>query len=415
MENAATIIAIGDELLIGQVVNSNAAWIAERLSEKGIEVAEHRTVGDAEKAIANAVRRAMDQSSTVIITGGLGPTKDDRTKKVLAALFSMNMVFDSELYENLKQYFEKLGRRATDSHRRQCFMPDRAIQLPNKMGTAPGLLFSEKDHQVFCLPGVPYEMRYLLDNEVLPRLEGATARRAVKKKTILTIGKGESEISEMIEDLEEDLPEHVHLAYLPNLAKVRLRLTVFADEPAMAEKELDAWTQKIVHRLGDLVFGYNLDQLEKKVLDLLREKELMLSTAESCTGGSIASVLTRIPGASEAFTGGIVAYSNGIKEHFLEVPREILLRHGAVSEATVRAMVNGALDRFQSDVAVAVSGIAGPGGGTAQKPVGLIWMACGNSDQVVTKKLQLSKDRSLNIQFTTMTALNLVRRFLMDL
>lgn len=411
----AAIINIGDEILLGQIVNTNASWMAESLSEIGVQVVSHQVIADEAPAIRRALDLAQEQASLILLTGGLGPTKDDITKKVLVDYCGGDLELDSSLHERLQQYFKKMGREATEAHRLQCYMPTQAEQLVNKMGTAPGMLFEQGDNWIISLPGVPYEMKYLMNEEVLPRLQKERGGLHLKRLTLLTVGRGESQIAEYVEDLEEALPDHIKLAYLPHLARVRLRLTATGPSPETLTEELNAWKEKFAQRLGDLVYGYGRTELSEVVQSEMLSRKLTLATAESCTGGNIARELTSNPGSSGYFVGGLVPYSNEIKQSFLGVPADILKKHGAVSEETVRAMVRGTLEKFGSDIAIATSGIAGPGGGTEEKPVGTVWIACGNEERVVVKRLQLSKNRMLNIEYSTIWALNLIRRFLMAL
>jgi nicotinamide-nucleotide amidase len=411
----AVIINIGDEILLGQIINTNAAWMAESLSEIGVQVVQQIVVSDDAPAIREALLTAHEKANLILLTGGLGPTKDDITKKVLADFYNTDLVLDENLHERLQLYFSKLGRKATAAHKIQCYMPVNAEQLENKMGTAPGMLFRQKGSLTVSLPGVPYEMKYLMENEVIPRLQRETKGLHLERTTILTVGRGESQIAELVEDLEDALPRHIKLAYLPHLARVRLRLTSTGTDASAVRDELHKWKDKFVDRLGNLVYGFNRSSLAQSVQELMIEKGKTLVTAESCTGGNIARHITAIAGSSQFFTGGVVAYSNSLKINLLDVSKVTLQEFGAVSEATVREMVIGASRKLGADIAVASSGIAGPGGGTKEKPVGTVWLACGNADRVIVKKLQLNKNRALNIEYSTMWALNLVRRFLMAL
>lgn len=398
---------------MGQIVNTNASWMSESLSEIGVQVVSQQVVSDRAEDIREALDYAQERASLILLTGGLGPTKDDITKKVLVDYCGDELSFDAKLYERLQFYFKKMGREATEAHRIQCFMTGRAEQLVNKMGTAPGMLFEQGNNWIVSLPGVPYEMKYLMNEEVLPRLQKERKGLHLKRVTILTVGRGESQIAEYVEDLEDALPSHIKLAYLPHLARVRLRLTATGSSPKKLDQELSEWKSAFSNRLGDLVYGYGTTTLSQAVQNEMVEKELTLATAESCTGGNLAREITSNPGSSVYFVGGLIPYSNSMKEKFLNVPKDVIEKHGAVSEATVRAMVTGAIQNFGVNIAVATSGIAGPGGGTPEKPVGTIWLACGNAEEMITKRLQLSKNRSLNIEYSTIWALNLIRRFLM--
>ena len=411
----AAIINIGDEILLGQIVNTNASWMAENLSEIGVQVVSHQVVADDAEDIRSALDLAQKQASLILLTGGLGPTKDDITKKVLVDYCGGGMELDTDLYERLQMYFRKLGREATEAHRLQCYMPTGAEQLNNKMGTAPGMFFQQGKNWIISLPGVPYEMKYLMTEEVLPRLQKERVGQHLKRVTLLTVGRGESQIAEYIEDLEDALPDHIKLAYLPHLARVRLRLTATGESPDTLNQELDHWRDVLSERVGDLVYGYDQTELSEVIQAEMLKRKLTLATAESCTGGNVAREITSNPGSSGYFMGGLIPYSNEMKQQILEVPKDVLQQYGAVSEQTVRAMVKGTLKRLGADIAIATSGIAGPGGGTAEKPVGTVWIACGNADHTIVKRLQLNKNRKLNIEYSTIWTLNLIRRFLMAL
>lgn len=407
----AQIITIGDEILIGQILDTNSAWIAQQLNMSGISVAAMKSVSDTREGILEALE-ATDGIDLVLLTGGLGPTKDDITKKVLAEYFGVEMTFHDATYQRIVSYFEKRSFTLTPAHREQCYMPANATILQNDMGTAPGM-WMEKNGTVFVsMPGVPYEMKHLVTERVLPRLYGDSRLRPVVHRTILTAGTGESVIAQRLEDLETTLPDFVKLAYLPNLGIVRLRLSATGDDEAALNQLLDKKKSEIQTLIPEFVFGEETEKLEEVLGQILKQKGAMLGTAESCTGGYIAHKITSISGSSAYFGGSVVAYSNDMKIKLLNVKSSTLDEHGAVSEQTVREMVGGALETLGVDYAIAVSGIAGPTGGTADKPVGTIWTAVGNRDEIITEKLTLTKYRMRNIQLTTNLTLNLLRKFL---
>jgi nicotinamide-nucleotide amidase len=409
------ILTIGDEILIGQIVDTNSAWMSRRLNLQGAQVSGKSSVGDDLEDIQEALRNALAKADAVLITGGLGPTKDDITKKALADFFGVDLVFHEATWERIQKLFEKWGRSTTPAHRQQCFMPANAQLLHNKMGTAPGMWFEHEGKVVVSMPGIPYEMEYLMQHEALPRLAAHFPGRPIAHRTILTVGEGESRIAARIEAFEEQLPPGFKLAYLPNLGKVRLRLTgVGADQEAL-ERELDRKAGELEALIPELVFGRGEEQLEAVIGRMLRERKLTLGTAESCTGGLIAHRITTIPGSSDYFMGGVVSYSNDLKQRLLGVRIETLEQHGAVSEETVREMVAGGLELMGVDIVVAVSGIAGPGGGTPDKPVGTVWMAAGTKEGIKTEKWQIGKDRLKNIEYSAVQALNLVRRLLLEM
>jgi len=408
------IITIGDEILIGQIVDTNSAWMAQQLNLQGVQVGTIITVSDEHEAITNAVSEALKTADLVLVTGGLGPTKDDVTKKALADYFETDLYFHEPTYDRILRLFERWGRTPTESHKEQCYMPEKATVLFNKMGTAPGMWFESNGKVLVSMPGVPMEMKYLMEFEVLPRVNDRFPKIPILHRTILTVGDGESRIARMIQSVEDNLPEGVKLAYLPGLGAVRLRLTAVGPNEQALQSILDAKVKEVEALIPHLIFGYDKQTLEEVVGQLLKDRKLRLATAESCTGGYLAHQLTTIPGSSAYFKGSIVAYSNEIKEKCLEVKPETLKLHGAVSEETVIEMVKGALKLLEVDIAVATSGIAGPGGGTPDKPVGTIWMAVGNKKNVKTRKLQLGKERLRNIQYTSTQALNMIRKFLLE-
>lgn len=407
-----TILTIGDELLIGQVIDTNSAFMARELNLHGMEIFRQLTIADTLPEIIDNLKQALDHSDIVLMTGGLGPTKDDVTKKALATYFGVEMAFSEVTWERIEYFFQRLGRSTTPAHREQCYMPENALLLTNKMGTAPGMWMEQDNKIVVSMPGVPFEMEYLLTHEVIPRLRKRHKIRPIAHRTILTIGEGESRLAAQVEDLEEQLPSHISLAYLPSLGQVRLRLTGRADDAEQLQTDLQTYGDAFVERLQDFVFGEGTTSIEAEVGRLLLEKNLTLATAESCTGGYVAHRITAISGASAYFQGSIVAYDNKVKENLLGVSPTTLNDHGAVSEQTVIEMVAGALKALNVDVAVAISGIAGPGGGTPDKPVGTIWLAVGDHEKTKTFLLHGTKDREKNIQYASSRALGLLWNFL---
>jgi nicotinamide-nucleotide amidase len=406
------IITIGDEILIGQIVDTNSAWMATELNLVGAAIAEITSVGDGADEIRNALAHALPKADVVLLTGGLGPTKDDITKKTIADFLGVELAFHAPTYERLERFFERLGRKPTEAHRVQCWLPVNAEVLPNKMGTAPGMWFNYEGKVIVSMPGVPYEMKYLMSREVIPRLLTVFPGRPIFHRTLMTAGAGESQIAEQLEEIESSLPPHLKLAYLPNLGFVRLRISGSGPDAGQLQTEVDHQADRIRLQLGDLIYGQDDQLLEIVIGHLLREHQLTIATAESCTGGYVAHQITSIAGSSDYFKGSIVAYANEVKQEVLGVRAETLETHGAVSEATVREMVSGALRVMKTDLAIAISGIAGPGGGTPDKPVGTIWMAVGNGQLTETFKLQAGKDRVKNIEYAGNYALNFIRRFI---
>lgn len=410
----ATIVTIGDEILIGQVIDTNSAWMGQLLNSKGIGIKEIISISDTSDEIINAIKNAFAKTDLILMTGGLGPTKDDITKKAIAEYYGVGMEFHKPTYERILEFFKNLKRKPTEAHKEQCYMPINAKLLRNKMGSAPGMWFDEDGKVLISMPGVPYEMKSIMEEEVLPLLKERFVTKPIAHRTILTVGEGESRIAARIDDFAENLPDHIKLAYLPNLGKVRLRLSASGAEEDLLNDQLDEKVKVLNELIPDLIFGYEKDTIERAVGGLFIEKGKTISTAESCTGGHLAHLMTSIPGASAYFKGGTIPYSNELKERLLQVNAATLKVYGAVSEETVVEMVKGSLKVMQTDIAVAISGIAGPGGGSPEKPVGTVWLAIGDQHEIKTHKLQLWKDRIKNIQYTSVIALNMMRKFLQE-
>ncbi len=418
MEDAmrAILINIGDELLIGQVINTNAAWMGEKLTERGIRLEEVIVISDEEGAIRRALRRAMEDSDVVLLTGGLGPTKDDITKKVLAGFFGTELVFSPEVYEHYRRLSERFGREVKEEMRRaQSMMPASAELLHNAMGVAPGMWFEAEGKIVVSMPGVPVEMKYIMEKEVLPRLQSRLNGELILYRVLCTAVTGEPDIAARLEGFEKRLSPNMSLAYLPRLGGVRLRLTARASAKERKsreelERQLDEGIEEMANLLGDVVYAREDISPEEAVGRLLRAQGLKVATAESCTGGYLAHLITSVPGSSDYYLGGVVSYANSVKQEILGVSEETLRQHGAVSEPVVRQMVQGACRITGADWAMATSGIAGPGGGTPQKPVGTIWVAVGNKKQQYTRLLHLGKNRLSNIRYTAVYALDMLRR-----
>lgn len=412
----ATIINIGDEILIGQIVNTNASWMADELDKNGIAVSRILAIADTKEAITDALDLAIATTDLVFITGGLGPTKDDVTKKTLADYFGMDMAFHEPTFNNMQQLFAQYGRVVDDRYRVQAEMPVGAKILINKAGTASGMWFERNDKVVVSMPGVPREVKYLMKYEALPNLKMQFQFPTIMHYTVNTTGIGETDLGEMLTEFEQKLPSNIKLAYLPNtmLGVVRLRLSAYGEDEIVLETQLDHYVRKLPPILGSLIFGEEKDTLESVLGKLLLKKEYTLGTAESCTGGNIAHKITSVAGCSAYYESSVIAYSNAIKESLLGVKAATLDVHGAVSEQTVIEMAKGTQKLLNVNCSIAVSGIAGPTGGSPEKPVGTIWVAVTKNEKIYTQKLQLGKDRIQNIERTTTIALNLLRRFLLD-
>ncbi|HMQ90231.1 MAG TPA: competence/damage-inducible protein A [Flavilitoribacter sp.] len=406
------IITVGDEILIGQVVDTNSAWMGQRLNLIGASIERIISIGDDHDTIVSTIQSSLREADAVLMTGGLGPTKDDITKKAIAGYFGVKMTFDQGTLERVEKVLARFNRPMTEQLKEQCYVPENAVLLHNKMGTAPGMWFEQDGAVLVSMPGVPYEMQYLMENEVLPRLKGRLNGKPIAHRTVLTSGEGESFIAARIEKFEADLPANVKLAYLPSLGQVRLRLTGRDADEERLNRLLDDLQAQLVALIPDLVFGFGSNTLEAAVGELLLDRGLSLATAESCTGGYVAHLITSIPGSSRYFKGSVVAYANEVKQMRLGVKPATLAAYGAVSEETVREMAEGALDAIGVDVAVSISGIAGPDGGTPEKPVGTIWMAVADKKRTEAVKILAGRDRARNIDYAAVRALDFLRRFL---
>ena len=403
------IITIGDELLIGQVVDTNSAWMAEQIILLGINVHQITSISDNREHILSTLREASLRADVLLITGGLGPTNDDITKDVLSEYFDSPLVFNADAYNQIEQLFALRGFPVTKLNHMQAMLPECCIPLQNSGGTAPGMWF-EKDKIIYVsMPGVPFEMKAIMTQEVLPRL-ASLSPVTILHKTILTQGVGESFLAARIADWEGKLPKQIKLAYLPQPGLVRLRLTASGSDSEKLNKEMSQVTSELVDLIPEYIFGFDNDSLEDVIGKQLRSLKLTLSTAESCTGGYIAHLITGISGSSDYFKGSIVAYSNEIKENLLGVKHETLLKNGAVSEATVKEMAEGARKKLGSDCSIAISGIAGPLGGTDEKPVGTTWIAVSSPAGLVAEKFLLGEHRGRNIRKAGITALNMLRK-----
>jgi len=411
----AELITIGDEILIGQIVDSNSAWMATELNKIGVKVKQITSVSDDEAHILTAFKDAESRADLIITTGGLGPTKDDITKKTLAKYFqSKEMLLHQPTLEIVKTIFAKYNAPLLDVNIQQAMVPDNCEVLLNEQGTAPGLLF-KKDQKIFIsLPGVPYEMMNLISAKVIPLIKEQFNLPPVYHQTILTAGVGESFLAEKIKDIEAALPAYIKLAFLPKLGSVRLRLST--DQPATAaiKAEVDYLIEQIIERIPNFWIAKEDIPIEKAILNLMGQHQLTLSVAESCTGGTISQMITQHAGSSAVFAGGGIVYSYELKSKLLGVNPDTLAKFGAVSEETIIEMVNGALKNFATDYAIAVSGIAGPDGGTPDKPVGTVWIAVANKDKVIAKKFVFGNKRTQNIERSAMAALNLLFRLLKE-
>lgn len=405
----AELLTIGDEILYGQIVDTNAQWMSVELDKVGIKVIRKTSVGDQEQEILTAFAEAEKRADIILITGGLGPTSDDLTKPLLAKYFNCELVMNEEALAEVTAFFKSRGREMTDMNRQQAALPSVCTKITNPIGTAPGMWFDRKGKIFMSMPGVPHEMKKMMTERVIPKLRETFRMPVIQHKVIRTIGIGESFLADKISVWEKSLPTHIKLAYLPSLGEVKLRLTGFGEDAASLEKEINILAEKLLPLASEYVYGYGDEPIEVVIGKMLRDRKLTLSMAESCTGGYLSHLITSVPGCSDYFLGSMVPYAYEIKMRQLGVKPEVLEKYGAVSEQTIIEMANIVRAKFNTDIGVATSGIAGPGGATPEKPVGMVWIAYSDKHQTVTKKLQISQDRAINIRMASMAVLNLIR------
>lgn len=405
----AEIIAIGDELLYGQIVDTNSHWISVELDLLGVRVVRKTTVGDNREDILAAFSEAEKRADLILMTGGLGPTQDDLTKPLLAEYFECEVVEIPAAVEAVSSYFKRRGREMTPLNILQGHLPACCTYVPNEVGTAPGMWFERGDTYWMSMPGVPHEMKKLMKDFVLPKIPQIFEVPVIVHRVIKTVGIGESWLADLIQDWENGLPSHLKLAYLPSLGHVKLRLTGFGIDKEKIQSEIMTQIEGVLPKIQKYVYGYNEETLQTAIAKLLIQSDKTIALAESCSGGYVSHLITTVPGSSRYFQGSIVPYHNVFKTALLGVKTETLETQGAVSEETVLQMALGVQNRFQSDFGLASTGVAGPDGGSEEKPVGTVWIACVGNGLSKAKKLQLTQDRMLNIQLTAVAVLNLLR------
>ncbi|RZT95607.1 nicotinamide-nucleotide amidase [Ancylomarina subtilis] len=410
----AEIITIGDEILIGQIVDTNSAWMSKELNAIGISVNRITSISDTKEAIVTSVEEAMSRVDLILITGGLGPTNDDITKKTLSDYFACELVQDDQLYgkieERLARY--KIGMNAFN--REQALIPHGARIIPNHFGTAPCMWFSRDNKHVISMPGVPFEMKNIMQTELLTRLSSEFHCPHVLHQTVMVQGLGESVLAEMLQDWEANLPSVVKLAYLPSPGVVRLRMSLVGDDEAELKAIIKQQLEALKAILGERIFAFDDEKIEQVIANLLLDKKKTVSTAESCTGGNMAHMLTAMAGCSAYFKGAVVAYSNEVKGNVLGVNPNDLEEFGAVSQQVVEQMATGACKVIGSDYAIATSGIAGPDGGTDAKPVGTVWIAVASAEKVISEKFIFSKERGRNIRMASQAGFNMLRKLILN-
>lgn len=415
----AEILTIGDEILIGQITNTNSVWIAQKLNLMGIKVVHMASVSDDKSAIIKAFSDAEQRADFVFITGGLGPTKDDITKKTFAEYFNTILESDEKVLAHVKSFFDKRGREMNEANRQQALIPKGCEVIHNQNGTAPGMWFKKGNCVFISMPGVPYEMKEMMENVILPKIKSEFKLKHIYHKTVLTQGLGESFLAEKIEKWEDNLAaKNIKLAYLPQPGMVRLRLSISGDDFETIKKTVEKEIGILNILIKEYIYGYEEygeepPSLEKIVSELLRDRKKKIALAESCTGGYISSLFTSIAGSSEIFNGAVVPYHNHIKHEQLEVDNSVFEKYGAVSKECVLQMAEHVKTKFHSDYAIATSGIAGPAGGTPDKPVGTVWIAVSSPEKTLAMKFIFGDDRGRNIRMTAATALNMLRKMIL--
>lgn len=410
----AEIITIGDEILIGQIVDTNSAWMAQKLNLAGVKVKQITSVSDDRQHILDTLYQASQRADLILITGGLGPTKDDITKKTLADYFQTGFRTDIDALKNVERIFARYHVPVSDINKKQAEVLENCTTLLNLNGTAPGMWIENKNKIYISMPGVPFEMMYMMEELVIPKIKETFKLPNIYHHTILTAGIGESILAEKMSDVEDSLPEHIKLAYLPKLGMVRLRLSGSGSDAEKLNLEIRSFSKRIIDLIGEYVVIESDIALEKVILDLMEFKGLSLSTAESCTGGYISHLITQQPGSSKVFVGGAVCYSNQLKMDMLGVSEQTIRDFGAVSEETVLEMAIGAKSEYKSDYSISVSGIAGPDGGSTEKPVGTVWIAISGKTKTISKKFTFGNKRIQNIERSAISALTLLLKLLKE-
>ena len=408
----AEIITIGDEILLGQIIDSNSAWIAKELNLLSIATVQITSISDQSEAIISSLQAASNRADIIIVTGGLGPTKDDITKQTIAQYFNTSLIRDKQVLLHVEEMFRRLAPNKVmpEINKSQADVLKNCEVLFNDVGTAPGMFVAQNDKMFVFLPGVPFEMRYLISNRVIPKLKHHLPQVEIQHRHIITIGLGESFLADKIKDIEESLPDSIKLAYLPKVGMVRLRLTAINE----SSNTLDYFFNQFIERLDKHVVSDKDISVEQAIVESFNKSQLTLATAESCTGGSISSAITHISGASSMFLGSIIAYSNQVKSNILKVKEDTLSNYGAVSEQTVLEMVIGVKNLTGANYAIATSGIAGPTGGTEEKPVGTVWVAVAGKNKTITRLFHFKNDRAINIERTVAQGLAMLWNLYID-
>lgn len=404
----AEIITIGDELLIGQTIDTNSAWIGAELSRAGFDIIRKTSIHDNRIDILETLEASTGRADVVLITGGLGPTSDDITKQTLCEFFNTRLVVNTKVLEMVQEMVMRRNMSMNENNRKQAEVPESCTVLTNAVGTAPGMWFEYKKTIFVSMPGVPHEMKYIMNEHVLPELRKRFTSQVVIHRNIMTYGLPEAKLAETLSGFEADLPPGIKLAYLPSNGVIKLRLTGMGKNRGHIAKQIDDQAVRLYSEIPEFIYGENEEPMEMTAGKLLAAKGISVCTAESCTGGNIARLITSIPGSSKYFMGSIIAYDNSVKSLLLEVDNEIISKEGAVSEMVVRLMAEGARKLLKTDFAVATSGIAGPDGGTSEKPVGTVWLSVASQKGTVAEKHVYGTDRTININRFSLAALNLL-------
>jgi nicotinamide-nucleotide amidase len=400
----AEIITIGDELLIGQTIDTNSAWMGAELSAIGFEIVQITSISDKKDRIINTLEGKVGRSDVILITGGLGPTSDDITKQTLCEFFETRLVFDEEVFRGIEKMMLHRNFQMNENNRRQAEVPESCRVLSNSTGTAPGMWFEKGGTIFISMPGVPNEMKHIMTEHVIPELKNRFTSQHIIHRNIMTYGTFEAKLAEILSDFETGLPDNIKLGV------IKLRLTGMGIDSLNLSKAIEDQVSKLYRIIPDLIYGENEESLEMVIGRLLKSKGQSVCTAESCTGGEISHLITSVPGSSAYFKGSVIAYDNSIKSQLLRVPEETITRYGAVSAETVEMMAVGARELFKTDFAVATSGIAGPDGGTTDKPVGTVWICVSSKDRILVEKRTFGNDRVINIRRFSFAALNLLRK-----
>ncbi len=408
MPAKAILISIGDEILFGQTLDTNAHWSSGELDSLGIQVVKKITIGDNREEILSAFKEAQLTADIVLVTGGLGPTNDDLTKPCLVEYFDTHLERNEKVLKNIQGLFSKAGWEISTSNEMQADLPANCTPIINSIGTASGMWFDTDGKVLVSMPGVPFEMKQMMMNTILPKLKKQFVKDGIYHRMIRTIGIGESKLAEMIKEWESQLPNDIKLAYLPTMGSVKLRLTALGDGN-LVKKRMQAEIEKVLPTIKSYVYGFDDDEIEETLGKMLKDRKFKLAVAESCTGGYLSHRITSVPGSSEWFIGSMVPYSNDFKEKELGVDKKILEEHGAVSEPVVLALAKNARIKLRSDVGLSISGIAGPDGGTEEKPVGTVWIGYSDKHKTVAKKFRFIRDREINIKYSAVAALNMIR------